>query len=676
MHPIPKCLSALAVLLVTSTAIANNARKLSNFKSATNLANAIDAWDGTGTKIDAFMVSTDGDWLLTVGGAINRSSGFSDSLFTKIQTKLGNGRRAVAADCNEVGGCVVVYDDFSSSTLNTADIPSCFASQLANFEAHGWPIQDVEITESGCVFIGTGGQATHSNNLDPELQKAILDRKTAGRSIEALAIDFNQEWALIADHNPMSSVLSNSALGATLRNRASASSKKTNLLVMGLGTDYIVQGVTNDPRSTTTPIGNIEWNLGSGSDSIWDRMEALKVTGLSIAVITRTASGPTIKWARGYGRRRADGDLPILGTTPFALASMSKYLGGLTLASQVSADSGVSSTTDIFSGNILPSTGAVKQWEAKGEEQPTGSCTNIADGATGAFKCNLSNPLAGAAPLLNLRKPITLDCLLTHTCSVVGETASPPIPMNLWSANSTQSTLTWLLGRRCGSSSCNAYGSQVWQNLTPGTYDYASANYLVAQAYLEDRTGNSAGAELKSRVLDPIGMPNTVSGVSLSASFQADTAWKHSSANVVDTTLPTTPWVFAGGIWSSAIDYANAMIVALNQGKAANGTQVLTAATVNKVLLNQPPFCVKPRGWGVWFENSIGAGEGTNRAFFHGGSKTGVRAHMCGNPTADEGIVILMNLGGANAITLRDEILSAYLAKVTSSRWRSTENCK
>jgi len=166
-------------------------------------------------------------------------------------------------------------------------------------------------------------------------------------------------------------------------------------------------------------------------------------------------------------------------------------------------------------------------------------------------------------------------------------------------------------------------------------------------------------------------MPDTFSRIALSTTQQTEIAWKH-SGSTPQTFLLNSAWPLAGGIWSSAQDYANAMIVALNTGSAANGAQILTATTNRNRILRSPTGSGMTRGWGVDFEGVTSVEEGTNRPFWHNGSSSGARTHMCANPTTNQGIVILVNSDAAGANTLINEILAAYLARMS---WASGFDC-
>jgi CubicO group peptidase (beta-lactamase class C family) len=650
-------------LVHTSVALAayDNYRVTSNFQDRDAFLASIDDFDARERDLNAVLVTPTGQWMVISGAEIDRSSAFSSAMASSIQTKLNAGRRVVAGDCSESDACVVVYDDWSTTTRNT--VPSCVASIVGDYEDEGWVIRDIEITDNACLILGTGNLATYSTSLDPELQRAVYDRRASGRSIDSVTVGFNQEWALVAGHNPMYSGIPD-RLVTRLQTQAKDTERKADTLVLGVNGDYLWYSGHNDSTSTASQIGAIEYDLGpSQTTNIWTRMEELGVTGASVALITNTSEGPAVSTARGYGNRRADADLPILARTPFSLASLSKYLGAVVVADQIEGDSQVSRNTNLLTTAALPASGALKTWVSVGQD------------GTSAFRESLPATMGGGSPVATLSS-FTLNTLMTHTARIVSEDdGSSLVRKGLWSANNSRATVDWLYGRQCSSASCSTYGNSVWQINTPAlTYDYDSANYLVAQAYIEDRTGVSAHTNLTNRLFTPVGMPDSSSRINLGTALQSEIAWKHSTAGTPDADMANSAWVFGGGTFASSVDYANAMIVALNQGLAANGTRVLEAATVNDLFLAEPSGNPVRRGWGVDFDRSVSSiGEGTDEAFRHGGSQGGTRTAMCGNPTDNEGIVVLVNLGGDNAQQLIDEILAAYVKRVS---WKAGSDCK
>lgn len=654
-------ISTALALFNSSYANANYAHfmNISDFKNKTELKLAIENFDSNQVPINASLFTPGGEWMLISGKTTVRSEGFSNTFARSITASLQVGKRVVAGDCSEKNACVVVYSDWSSSVLNEGNVPDCFSDLITRYRDNAWRLKDVEITADSCVVLAEDGEARYSTNLDAELRNAIFDRRASGRSIDSLTIGFKKEWALVSDHNPMYSGIPQGFINV-LNDRARNSTFSADMIALGSDDNYLWYSGHTDSTSTTSKIGAIEYDLLNG-DSIWKRMNALKIPGVSVALIENTANGPEVVTARGYGLRRADDDLPILARTPFALASLSKYLGALTVADQVESDAGVTQTTNLFTANVLPANGQLQIWKKAGEN------------ADSDFAKNLPNTIGGN----NLRatlKNITLDRLMVHTSGIVGELGgSSMVEQPEWADNNSQPTSTWLFGRSCRDG-CAKYANSVWQVDTANlNFDYHSANYLVAQGYLEDRTGQDVHTNLKNRLFDRVDMPDSSSRIELNNARQKEVAWRH-DGNTPQAPMKNSAWPLGGGIFSSSVDYANAMIVIMNQGVAANGTRILSANSVNDLFLNRPVGQTVSRAWGIDFGSNVASiAEGTNEPFSHGGLNDGTRTLMCGNPTKNQGIVILVNSDSDEAKTLINEIADAYLAKVD---WDSEAVCR
>lgn len=630
-------------------------RVTETFNDREELQASLNDFDARERDLNAVLFTKSKEWLIVSGTEIDKSTNFPSSMSSAIQTKLNAGRRVVAGDCNENNACAVIYDNWTSTTHGT--MPSCVASFLTKYKTNGWEIKDIEVTAESCVFLGTDREATYSSDLDPELKSAIYDRHASGRDIESLAIGFDQEWALVAGHNPMYSGVTE-RFADRLNEQAHGSDYKADMIALGPNGTYLWYSGHQQSQSTASEIGVIEYGMSSGN-SIWQRMESLGIPGVSIAIIRNTLAGPEVSFARGYGRRRADADLAILAKTPFALASLSKYLGALTIVDQLEADSGITRTSNLFAANLLPTNGQLHTWRTTGQNVNSDFAQSLPDTIR-------SNNLRA-----QLTNTITLDRLMVHTANIVSELdGSSMVEQPQWANNNQRVTSDWLFGRSCRNG-CATFANSVWQvdraNLT---YDYDSANYLVAQGYLEDRTGVDVHTNLQNRLFTPVGMTASSSRINLSSELQKQVAWRH-DGSVPQANMKNSAWPLAGGIWSSSEDYANAMIVALNEGVAANGTRILNAVSVDDFILNNPPGQSTARGWGVDFDG-LTAAEGTFETFAHTGGNDGARAIMCGNPSLNQGIVVLVNSDSENARTLIDEITNAYLTKVN---WNSESLC-
>lgn len=665
--------ASLSGLLAARPAVAAYVTKAAALKEPRHFRSTLRDLDRAADRdLDAVLITPKGDWLVVAGRVAAHSAGFAPGLLFDVKERLARNRRVSAGDCNELGSCVIVFDDGSASQSAPAHVPACFAKMLADHEKSHGAISDVEITGTSCVFLDTKGGATWSVALERELARALEDRKQAGRAIESLAIGFQHEWALVAGHDPMY-VRAPPGLRGVLESR-SRGTHVAQTIALGPGSDYLWYAARRlETRGPATGAGAaarlhaVEWELGEDrKTNLWQRMDQLGVTGVSVALIENGSSGPVVDVARGYGRRRADKDAPVLARTPFALASMSKMLGAIATASQLEDERGprsIDAGTDLIYTPNMSSKGTLRRWQAIGENERS------------AFRQALPGDLGGDDPLAKLHIGITLDCLMVHRCRMASaRDGSSTVRRGLWAANDARPTLDWLLGRQCTDDTCEPFGNPVWQVATdPGNFDYDSADYLLVQAYVEDRTGRSAHANLEERVFKPAGMVDSQSHIAIGAQFLEDAAWRHTNPGETDADMESSAWPFAGGVWSSSVDYAHAMIVLLDEGRAAGGTRVLKKESVRDHLLTAPKMFPHHWAWGVELDGGTSAGESTDRAFFHGGVQDGAQTYMCGNPTKNEGIVVLTNLGGEDARTLTDEIVAAYLSK---AGWKSSLDCR
>jgi len=660
--------SALAIglscsLLSGTGLAAGYTGKWSGSKNPARVQEALTHFTSWDVPIHAMLWRPDGQWMMISYTAWFRSDGFvaPDALFQAMAA----GKSVVAGDCNESGGCAVVLNDWQVLTWGS-NVPACAKGNVDAAKAAGAAVTDIEITNSKCMVLGTGGYALYSTSFESDLQKAVFDRRASGRTIDALTIGFDEKWSLVAGHNPMYNgpATPGYSLNSLLNQRASGTNDgKPSQIALGPNGDWIYYTQGLESPNPTPQIEAIEYALGpTGNTNIWKRMVDLNVTGVSIALVNHNAATgrAAVSLARGYGRRRNDTGLPVLARTPFALASLSKYLGALAIADFQETDTVVARTTDLRN-NPMP-TGSLRTWVT------TGNDTNS------AFRKSLPSTIRSNS-IANTMQSFSLDTLMNHTSRIVSERdGSSGVRQALWSANNDRPTTEWLYGRRCVAGSCVDYENSSWQVSTPAlTADYDSANYLVLQAYLEDRTGTNAHANLQTRVFNPIGMPDSSSRIDMSAAEQLDIAWKHSLAGTPDADMVNSAWVFGGGVRASAVDYGNAMTVLLNQGLAANGTRVLNAATVDNFFLRAPTGSTLNRAWGVAFDRNVtDIREGTDEAFMHGGSFSGTSTWMCGNPTDNQGLVVLMNSNDSGTDQLLKEIQAAYISQVT---WRAGSDC-
>ena len=636
----------------SNTSFAGQWRQTGSFEDRSELNNRLNSLVNSGAKVDGFAQRPDGNWLLVSGQNVWSSNGFPTWFYNHVNNYVQAGNSVKGADCNAAGACIVVYQNWAWHQLGYG-VPSSVKDRIEHFESKGWSIRDLEMTNSGYVILGKGTRY-FAEGLPSGLNKALKDSHKANRKIRDVSIGFENEWALIAGHNPMYRGISTKL--ANRLNSISNSNGRLRELMLARDGNYFVYTRGTEGGINSRPISAIEWGLGDAGDTnIWQRMNELNVPGVSIALVEPNGRGAKVSYARGYGLKKSDEyDRHVLSDTPFPLASLSKYLGALTTL-RYAYSNGVSITQNVFD---LVESGQIHTWRNIGNNNVWNDLYDIPDN--------------------NLNENITLSSLMSHTANFpkVGESR---IPKEYWSDAENLSTLNWLLGWHCksGSGCQQTSNSAIWQMYYPdgdplleGEFLYSNPGYMVLQATMEDLSGLDAANLIDTYLFQNLDLTSANAKINKSNGYLNKAAWMHGDE-------PGASWfshrnIFASNIYISGGDYAKAMIIALNEGRDQNDDFFLPSATVDSLLTQQGiEDSVGNYGYGVFLDDN--AVEGSDQDFDHGGSfNDRVRTKMCGNPSTNEGIVILINSGTDGAKKLIDEITQAYLDKVN---WPKGMNC-
>jgi CubicO group peptidase (beta-lactamase class C family) len=184
----------------------------------------------------------------------------------------------------------------------------------------------------------------------------------------------------------------------------------------------------------------------------------------------------------------------------------------------------------------------------------------------------------------------------------------------------------------------------------------ATGGYLatVATGHAPGNLLEDYGATLKTRVLDPIGMPNTtLSFADVEASDNY--AVPHSPNLALGAAYVARPLSMeqvlsagapAGVHWSTAEDMANYLITELNRGVAPSGRRVVSAENLEETWRPQVPVDGATQYGLGWF---VGDYKG-QPLIAHGGNTLGFTSDLAFLPDANLGIVTLANGYGSNAM--------------------------
>lgn len=309
-------------------------------------------------------------------------------------------------------------------------------------------------------------------------------------------------------------------------------------------------------------------------------MERHDVPGASLAVI----QDYRVLWAEGFGRRVAKNDQPVLPTTLFQAASVSKPITALAvmkLAEQGRLDLGEDVNRRL------------KSWRLP------------------------DSPLARD-------RPVTLRHLLSHTAGLTvhgfpGYAAGAQVP-----------SLVQILD---GVPPVNTRPIRV--DVKPGyLFRYSGGGYCVTQQLLIDVTGLPFPDLMRSQVLEPLGMTHSTYEQPLPEALLERAAFGHREhAAVVPGNYHIHPEMAAAGLWTTPGDLALAVIDVARSAARGEG-KLLAHSAADEMLTIQKSRC----GLGFFVE-----GQGRKLSFSHGGANEGYRCHLICYPATGQGLVIMTN---------------------------------
>jgi CubicO group peptidase (beta-lactamase class C family) len=260
-----------------------------------------------------------------------------------------------------------------------------------------------------------------------------------------------------------------------------------------------------------------------------DRMEALHVPGVSIAVIR----GGKLEWARGFGVMRVGGP-PVTPDTLFQAASISKPITALAVLQLVQAGK---LDLDVDVNQYL------KTWKLPANE-------------------------------FTSQAKVTLRGLLNHSAGITvhgfeGYPAGDPVP-----------TLVQVLN---GEPPANSPAIRV--DMVPRSrFRYSGGGYVIIQQVLTDVTDVPFPKIMHDMVLGPLGMEHSTYAQPLSPQLLAQAATPYQSNGYP---VPGGPHVYpeqaAAGLWTTPSDLAR-YAIGVQQALAGSPKSVLSVATTRAML--------------------------------------------------------------------------------------------
>jgi CubicO group peptidase (beta-lactamase class C family) len=320
--------------------------------------------------------------------------------------------------------------------------------------------------------------------------------------------------------------------------------------------------------------------------SLQDQMAYYRVPGVSIAMIRHGK----LEWAKGYGVSKIHGK-PVTVDTIFNAASMSKPLTAMGVLKLVQ-DKRISLDSNV---NLY-----LKSWKL-----PENRYT--------------------------VRKQVTVRELLNHT-SGIGTHNGQVI-----NQNQRIPTVYEMLN---GEPPATTTPVQVEDE--PGKrFAYSNGAYLVLQLLITEVTGKPFAQYMQDAILTPLHMSHSTFAAPLSAeqAAVAATGYAEDGINEIEPQYFVKPNGAAGGLWTTATDYAK-FIIELQQAYTGHSQTVLNQASA-RMMLTGGLGPSSDQHWGL----GVRIGGSTARRYFeHGGS--GIFQNESVGYFDGDGVVVLTNGGG------------------------------
>lgn len=333
-----------------------------------------------------------------------------------------------------------------------------------------------------------------------------------------------------------------------------------------------------------------------GEDVRWpmaERMDHYKCPAVSVAVIEDGA----VEWEKGYGTCDLTDGGAVDDQTMFMGASISKPVAAAVVMTLVE-DGTFDLDTDVNT--------YLKSWTV-----PENDFTR--------------------------QEPVTLRWLLSHKAGTNvhgfgGRPPSAPVPS--------------LVDVLSGKSDTPAV---VVDKVPGGTGRYSGGGYTIAQLAIEDATGKSFADIAQERILGPLGMTRTTFTQATASGFRDNVATGHyESGEPLEEKWLTCVEHAAGGIWTTAGDYARFM-VAVRDALLGRSETLMKQDTARTMLTDQGDGD-QGLGWRL-----IGSSDALR--IEHGGSNNGFQTDATLYLDSGKGAVVLTS--SANGLIFYWEILNA-----------------
>lgn len=627
------CALTLSMLQPLSAFAHGQTRATSNYANADVLTTTLNNLTNSHTNIDELAVSPTGQWVIVAGKARYYSGGVPQALRTKIAEYLDTGRKIDAVAMASNGSWVVAAEDWF---YRSAGVPLGEELQtvVKTRQNAGRKIDEIVFTPAGGFIVLSEGYY-YAKNSPTGLFAALRDTDASKRKPKRVSIGTDGRWVVVTEDQAFAS----GKLDATTYQRLQSWQKAARPLdhvVLGKNNDHIFYAHDHSVKPKNTLLEAVEYGLvrpDGTTANIWQRIEETKAPGVTLAIIDNNR----VAYARGYGLLESGKrDRWVSNSSPYAVASMSKFVTSIGLARAIK-ESSVTANTDVLT-----------------------LANNFPNGHLDIWRDDADNYYAG-----NLPTGITLGRLMRHEAGIISNQLN-----NGWGGyipHNVKVPTSWLLqGYGCNGNDCDMGEKQIWFDAALGIKSssadnlprYSNGGYELIRAAMEVTQGGEFSDLMQTSVLDPLGMTNSTFDQPLPGDFE-DRAAAHHDANGKVIPYKSYQWVAGGGLYTTPADYARAMLVIMDQQKTVQ-TNFLTQNNLN-FLLTDPFFQNGGYAGGIRISHNNMTPATVDGRFAHGGNLPDQAwSRMVGSPNLKKGIVLVVNQTTPQTARLVCEIEKAF----------------
>src|SRR5690606_18817569 len=273
----------------------------------------------SGREVQTIAFTPSNEFVVVAANRPLASPGFPAAIRDELESSVRSGRQIDVVAFSRTNQWLIVAEDW----LRHGSVPDAATQRIRILQRQGARITSFAFshTDVNGWVLTAGGRAYTGGRLPAGLTDAITAAAAAQRDIHEIAISPTGQWVLVAESWFASRGLPTD-LRQSLERMRTDDRRRIDLVAFNrVGTTVGCSVVSNRAEPLrTSRISLIENWLSSANSTIYQRMKALKVTGLSIAVV----DGNRIM-RRSYGLRQAgQPESYVYPNTIFEAASISK----------------------------------------------------------------------------------------------------------------------------------------------------------------------------------------------------------------------------------------------------------------------------------------------------------------------------------------------------------------